>query len=102
MLNRRQLLNGGIAAGVALAAGAAGAGSARAFSVQPMPPDVAAAYALGCGSAVGAEHATLIQQAEATLKSEIASGLKLADAQEIVVCPICGCKMVVSAATPGF
>ncbi|HVO04799.1 MAG TPA: hypothetical protein VMT54_21575 [Candidatus Cybelea sp.] len=71
-----------------------GAAAARAFSFQAMPADVAASYALRCGNVGG--HDQLMQQARVTLDGEIAKGLKPAGAQEIVICPICGCRMVVS------
>jgi hypothetical protein len=75
-----------------------GATAAWAFSYQTMPADVAAAYALhalACGGKVDG-HNALIAKARAALDGEIAQGLKPAGAQEIVVCPICGCRMVVS------
>ncbi|HVM85164.1 MAG TPA: hypothetical protein VMW18_14835 [Candidatus Binatia bacterium] len=95
-LNRRNLLSTALAGSAAFLAGAT---AARAFSVEPMPHDVAAAYALGCGNAGG--HGQLMQTAQTTLRHDIASGLKPPGAQEIVICPICGCRMVVSA-TPSL
>ncbi len=62
-----------------------------------MPPAVAADYLAGCGGANVAGHDQLMQTARALLKGEIAQGIKLATAQEIVTCPICGCRMVVTA-----
>jgi hypothetical protein len=93
MLTRRKLLTTVFAGSAAFAGGAA---AARAFSIEPMPADVAAAYALRCGGNL-AGHDALMRSARTTLDGEIAKGLKPAGAQEIVVCPICGCKMVVSA-----
>ncbi|HVZ02485.1 MAG TPA: hypothetical protein VHA35_23470 [Dongiaceae bacterium] len=93
MLTRRELLSTVLAGSAAFVAGA---GGARAFSIEPMPADVAAAYALRCGGNL-AGHDALMRSARTTLDGEIAKGLKPAGAQEIVVCPICGCKMVVSA-----
>ena len=92
MLTRRQLLSTAI---VGSAAFVAGASAARAFTFQPMTPDVAADYARGCGSA--STHGQLIKTARAVLQGEIASGTKPASAEEIVTCPICGCRMVVTA-----
>ena len=48
-------------------------------------------------SSSDAGHDALMRSARTTLDGQIAKGLKSAGAQEIVVCPICGCKMVVSA-----
>ncbi|HVO01634.1 MAG TPA: hypothetical protein VMT54_05500 [Candidatus Cybelea sp.] len=92
MLTRRDLLNGTLLGGTALLAGTA---AARAFSIEPMPADVAAAYALRCSTTLG--HGQLIQTTKTALDAQIAKGLKPVGAQEIVVCPICGCKIVVSA-----
>ena len=93
MITRRDLLNGAVAGSAAFIAGA---GAAKAFSIEPMPADVAAAYALRCGGNVSG-HDQLMKTARATLDGEIARGQKPVGAEEIVVCPICGCKMVVSA-----
>ena len=95
MLTRRRLLNTALAGSAAFVAGA---GAARAFSVEPMPSDVAAAYALRCGGNV-AGHDSLMRSAQTALDGEIARGLKPSGTQEIVICPICGCRMVVSADT---
>jgi hypothetical protein len=96
MLTRRELL-----AGVALGGFAAGIGtrSAAAFSIEPMSKPVAAAYALACKPALagGSDHSELIGDAQAALKREIASGALPPDARQVVVCPICGCRFVVTA-----
>jgi len=92
MLTRRELLSTALAGSAAFTAGAS---AAQAFTEQPMPPAVAAEYALGCSSA--GNHDQLIQTARAALQGEIKSGLKPAGAEEIVSCPICGCRMVVTA-----
>lgn len=92
MLTRRELLGTAIAGSAAFVAGAS---AAQAFTEQPMPPAVAADYAAGCGGVAG--HDQLMQSARALLKGEIAKGVKLATAEEIVTCPICGCRMVVTA-----
>jgi len=95
-LTRRQLL-----AGVALGSVAVGLGSraAQAFSLEPMPAPVSKAYGLACqpASAGGTDHVQLIADVQAMLKGEIASGLKPANAQQIVVCPLCGCAITVTA-----
>jgi len=93
MLTRRRLLNTVLTGSAAFIGGA---GAARAFSTEPMPADVAAMYAAHCGGNV-AGHESLMRSARTALDGEIAQGLKPAGAQEIVTCPICGCKMVVSA-----
>jgi hypothetical protein len=94
MLTRRELLSTAIAGSAAFMAGAS---AAQAFTEQPMPPDVAADYMLGCGGASVAGHDQLMQKVRALLTREIASGAKPASAEEIVVCPLCGCRMVVTA-----
>jgi hypothetical protein len=93
MVTRRQLLSTAISGSAAFVAGA---GVAHALSEQPMPPDVASAYALRCGGD-NSGHNELIQAMRAMLKSEVAQGIKPADAQEVVVCPLCSCRMVVAA-----
>ena len=93
MLTRRRLLTTVFAGSAAFVGGAAGA---RAFSTEQMPADVAAIYAARCGGNVGG-HDSLMLSARTALDGEIAKGLKPAGAQEIVTCPICGCKMVISA-----
>jgi hypothetical protein len=92
MLTRRELLNYTLAGSAALVGGAA---AAQALTFQKMPPDVAAAYALGCGNVGG--HDRMMADARLALQGEIARGAMPAGAQQIVVCPICGCRMVVSA-----
>jgi hypothetical protein len=93
MMTRRQLLSTAIAGSAAFMAGAS---AAEAFTVQPMPPAVEAEYLAGCGATPG-NHTDLITQARALLKGEIANGAKPAGAEEVVTCPICGCRMVVTA-----
>ena len=99
MLTRRELLSTAIAGSAAFVAGAAlvRISVAQAFTEQPMPPAVAAEYALGCSAGSTGGHNQLMQTARALLKGEIASGTKPAGAEEIVSCPICGCRMVVTA-----
>jgi hypothetical protein len=92
MLTRRQLLSTVISGSAAFIAGAS---AAQAFSEQPMPPAVAAEYALGCSTI--ANHDQLVQTARSSLLDKITRGLMPANAEEIVTCPICGCRMVVTA-----
>jgi hypothetical protein len=102
MLTRRQILVGSVFAGMT-----AGLGSraAAAFSIETTPRYAAAAFALACkplgnpisASASSGDHGALVSSAQATLKSEIARGVLAANAQEVVVCPICGCRFIVTA-----
>ena len=94
MLTRRQLLSTAIAGSAAFVAGVS---AAQAFTEQPMPPAVEAEYLAGCVATNTSGHSNLIAQAKALLRGEIASGAKLAGAEEVVTCPICGCRMVVTA-----
>ncbi|GAB2176048.1 hypothetical protein [Dongia sp. agr-C8] len=93
MLTRRQLLNTTLAGSAAFLAGAS---AAQAFTEQPMPPAMEAEYLAGCGGNNGG-HDQLIQKARAVLLGEIAQGVKPAGAESVVACPICGCRMVVTA-----
>jgi hypothetical protein len=97
-MTRRQLLSTAIAGSAAFMAGAAAVRipGAQAFTEQPMPPAVAAEYLAGC-SANPSGHSDLVAKARAFLQGEIANGVKPAGAEEIVTCPICGCRMVVTA-----
>jgi hypothetical protein len=94
MLTRREILSTALAGSAAFVAGAT---AAQAFTEQTMPPDVAAEYARGCGGANVAGHDQLMQTVRAALRGEIASGAKPTGAEEIVSCPLCGCRMVVTA-----
>jgi hypothetical protein len=95
-VTRRQLL-----AGVALGSAAAAFASrpAQAFSIEPMTAPLSKAYGLACqpASAGNTDHVQLIADARTLLKNEIASGLKPAGAAQVVVCPICGCALTVTA-----
>jgi hypothetical protein len=93
MLTRRQLLNTTLAGSAAFLAGAS---AAQAFTEQPMPPAVAADYLAGCGGNNGG-HDQLLRTARAALLGEIAQGAKPAGAEEVVTCPLCGCRIVVTA-----
>jgi hypothetical protein len=98
MLSRRQILIGSAFGGMA-----AGLGTrvAAAFSIETPPRFAAAAFALACkplGSPLGGgDHGALVASAQATLKTEIARGVLAANAQQVVVCPICGCRFIVTA-----
>jgi hypothetical protein len=94
MLTRRELLSTAIAGSAAFVAGAS---AAQAFTEQSMPPAVAAEYLAGCSGANVSGHDQLIQKARTFLLGEIASGAKPVGAEEVVTCPICGCRMVVTA-----
>ncbi len=95
MLTRRQLLSTAIAGSAAFTAGAS---AAQAFTEQTMPPDVARDYLTGgCSAAGNTGHDQLIEKMRAFLKGEIASGVKPVGAEEVVTCPLCGCRMVVTA-----
>jgi len=94
MLTRRALLSGAALAGLGAFAGARSAG---AFTIEPMPGPVKSIYALACKSPSLGDHALLIADAQSALKREIASGAAKPDAVEVVVCPICGCRFTVSA-----
>jgi hypothetical protein len=96
ILTRRQLLTGVALGSVGVGLGAR---AAQAFSLEPMPAPVSKAYGLACqpSSAPGIDHAQLIADTQALLKGEIVHGLKPAGAQQVVVCPLCGCSITVTA-----
>jgi hypothetical protein len=99
MMTRRQLLSTAIAGSAAFVGGATlvGIPAAQALTEQPMPPAVAADYLAGCTATNVAGHSDLIAKARALLTGEIASGAKPTGAEAVVTCPICGCRMVVTA-----
>ena len=96
MLSRRRILFGTVFGGIA-----AGLGSraAMAFSIETTPQFAANAFALACRplNIGGSDHSQLVAVTQAGLKAEIARGTAPADAQQIVVCPICGCRIIVTA-----
>jgi hypothetical protein len=94
MLLRRQMLLGSAFAGVGAAIGAR---AAAAFSIETTPRVAADAFALACKPLGGSDHGALVASAQASLKEEIKRGMLPASAQEIVVCPICGCRFIVTA-----
>jgi hypothetical protein len=98
MLTRRQILIGSVFGGM----GASLAWHrAAAFSIETTPKVAIDAFALACkpfsGPMGGGDHGALVASAQATLKTEIARGVLAANAQEVVVCPICGCRFIVTA-----
>jgi hypothetical protein len=94
MLSRRQLLIGSVFGGMAAGLGLR---AAQAFSIETTPRFAANAFALACKPLGGSDHGALVSSAQATLKDEIARGALPASAREVVICPICGCRFIVTA-----
>lgn len=94
MLSRRQMLLGSVFAGTGAVIGAR---AAAAISIETTPRFAADAFALACKPLGGSDHGALVSSAQASLKDEIKRGALPANAQEIVVCPICGCRFIVTA-----
>jgi hypothetical protein len=96
MLTRRELLTGAALGGVAAGLGGR---AAMAFSVEPMSKPIAAAFALACkpAAAGGTDHSQLIAAVQAILKGKIVRGAAPATVEQVVVCPICGCRIIVTA-----
>ena len=96
MLTRRKLLTGAALGGIAAGLGGR---AALAFSIEPMSKPVAAAFALACrpAAASGSDHSRLIAAVRAILKGKIVSGAVPASVEQVVVCPICGCRIIVTA-----
>jgi len=98
MVSRRHLLLASIAGTLV---GGFAARAASAFSIETAPKIATDAFALACkpfgGPMGGGDHGALVTSAQATLKTEIARGVLAANAQEVVVCPICGCRVIVTA-----
>ncbi len=94
MLSRRRLLIGSVFGGIV--AGMA-ARTASALSFETTPKVAADAFALACKPLSGSDHGALVAAAQTTLKDEIAHGMLPAGAKQIVVCPICGCRITVTA-----
>ena len=87
MLARRTLL-----ASVGLAGLAVGLGGRRAAASWAAGPTIKLSPVASM-----AEHRTLIADAQATLRRDIAAGLARPDARRPVVCPVCRCPMTVGA-----
>ena len=94
MLSRRHLLLASIAGTIV---GGFAARTASAFSIETTPKVAAAAFALACKPLGSSDHGALVASAQAALKTEIARGVLAANAQEVVICPICGCRFIVTA-----
>jgi hypothetical protein len=105
MLTRRHLLSGialgGLMAPLSLR-------SAVALTAEPMPKPLVDLAALRCTAKVDtislkdavpttADHGDLLAQMRAALNRKIASGADPATAQEVAVCPLCGCPLTVTA-----
>ena len=94
MLTRRQLLVSSVLGGFGTSLAAS---VASAFSIETTPKVAANAFALACKPFSGSDHGALVTSAQAILKTEIARGVLAANAQEVVICPICGCRFIVTA-----
>ena len=94
MLTRRHLLVSTVVGGFGTILAAS---AASAFSIETAPRFAVNAFALACKPLGGSDHGSLVASAQATLKDEIARGVLPTNAREIVVCPICGCRFIVTA-----
>jgi hypothetical protein len=104
MLTRRHLLSG-IALGGLMAPLATRAASA--LTLESMPKPLADMAALRCtakvdnatftGALPAGDHAALLGQMRDLLMQKIAAGADPKTAQEVAVCPICGCALTVTA-----
>ena len=105
MLTRRQLMSG-IALGGLMAP--LGLRSAAALTLEPMPKPLSDAAALRCTANIdtvsmtttvstAADHKDLLAKMQEALRQKIAAGADPATAQEVAVCPICGCPLTVTA-----
>jgi len=105
MLTRRHLLSGialgGLMAPLALR-------SATALTLEPMPKPLSDLAALRCtakadtvsltdGLPTAADHGDLLARMRDTLMQKIAAGADPKKAQEVAVCPLCGCPLTVTA-----
>lgn len=94
MLTRRQLLVSTVVGGFGTVLAAR---AASALSIETTPRFAADAFAFACKPLGGSDHGSLVASAQATLKAEIARGVLPAGARQIVICPICGCRFIVTA-----
>ncbi len=96
MLTRRALMTGAALGGIATGLGGR---AAMAFSIEPMSKPIATAFALACkpAAAGGSDHSQLIADVQALLRGKIVSGAAPANVEQVVVCPICGCRIIVTA-----
>jgi hypothetical protein len=105
MLTRRHLLSG-IALGSLMAP--LSLRSAFAISAEPMPKPLGDLAALRCSAKVDntsltsavpdvSDHSELLGRMKDLLRQKIAAGADPATAQEVAVCPLCGCPLTVTA-----
>lgn len=105
MLTRRQLMSG-IALGGLMAP--VGLTSAVALTMEPMPKPLSDLAALRCTANIdnvsltttvpmAADHKDLLAKMQDLLRQKIAAGADPATAQEVAVCPLCGCPLTVTA-----
>ncbi|MDY0885732.1 hypothetical protein ACFPL7_02875 [Dongia soli] len=104
MLTRRHLLSG-IALGTLTVPLATR--SALAITLQDMPKPLSDMAALRCsaqasdlaaaGPLPAGDHSALIAKLRQLLSDKIAAGANPMTAQEVAVCPICGCSLTVTA-----
>jgi hypothetical protein len=95
-MTRRDLLRGTTIVAAAVTASAGVCRPAAAFKIEQVPAtsDMALLYASRCGTP--ADHRAIIAALKARLDEKIAAG-DTADV-EVAACPLCGCRVVVSAA----
>jgi hypothetical protein len=105
MLTRRHLLSG-IALGSLMAP--LSLRSAFAISAEPLPKPISDLAALRCTAKVdnasltgvvpdASDHSELLGKMKELLRQKIAAGADPATAQEVAVCPLCGCPLTVTA-----
>jgi len=105
MLTRRQLMSG-IALGGLMAP--VGLKSAVALTMEPMPKPLSDLAALRCTANIdnvsltttapmAADHKDLLAKMQDLLRQKIAAGADPATAQEVAICPLCGCPLTVTA-----
>ena len=105
MLTRRHLLSGIALGGIVATLGRS---SAFAIKLEPMPKPLGDLAALRCTakadtiSLTGAapasgDHVALLSEMRTLLQRKIAAGADPATAQEVAVCPLCGCPLTVTA-----
>jgi hypothetical protein len=108
MLTRRHLLSG-IAQGVLMGSVAVplAARSAFAITLEDMPKPLSDMAALRCtaqandpvsaGPFPAGDHGALLAKMRQMLSEKIAAGADPLTAQEVAVCPLCGCSLTVTA-----
>ena len=99
MLTRRHLLSGIALGGLTIPFVRH---SATALTLEPMPKSLGDAIALHCSakadtvSLTSADHGDLLARMRDTLLRKIAAGADPKTAQEVAVCPLCGCPLTVT------